>query len=148
MGWVLALPPWPYNGSFIITRWSVIDYSTWKTKINNTLFVNCILDRFDLLTVYEMKRVNHKTKKKEHIKGHNHITNENLLNYRTYVWLKIQMCTTIMQGQPAGSISPAGSLEARRVRWYSSSRPERVEATLGVLSSVWITGVVQLQQNW
>jgi hypothetical protein len=27
------------------------------------------------------------------------------------------------------------SLEARRARWYSSSRPERVEATPGVLSS-------------
>jgi hypothetical protein len=32
-------------------------------------------------------------------------------------------------GRPAGSISPPGSLEARRARWYSSSRLERVEAT-------------------
>jgi hypothetical protein len=51
------------------------------------------------------------------------------------------------QGRPAGSISPAGSLEARCAWWYSSSRLEHIEATSGVLSSVRSTSSVRLIAN-
>jgi hypothetical protein len=58
--------------------------------------------------------------------------------------IEIRHCLsrTCKAGRPASSISPASSLEARHAWWYSSSRPERIEATPVLLSSVRITSSV------
>jgi hypothetical protein len=56
-------------------------------------------------------------------------------------------CVILLPSRPADSFSPADSLEVRHARWYSSSRPERVEVTPDMLSSVRITSSVRLIAN-